>query len=444
MNILEVNRNTLANLYEQYPESFNGLSMDDKYLIFNGESCDISNFNINDLLNGDTNFVASLSVLSPEDIFKIIRLHSLKINSDLVYDQKDKKETEKKIEIIKEENPLMKNISITRRVENGFEYEYFNIVDKDGNNHLFYNDRDVNIFDIYEYLKYRNIGRDITPDELIAEVERKLYEVRLSKARDISEKSNTTEDFANKMNVVNDPYKGEKNFDVIGNEEHDIAIISDLTDYSNNSVVTFNENEHGDLVVNKHSQNVQEQNSIDDELPKLKISETEDIHSDIEEKEEKPEEQVEAILIPTQEFYDLLNSNEELSEEQKRSVNLYYSYFGDLVLYEDYLLPELKDILNTFRAYVFDLKYGENAVQINQKQQEAVQKLEEIEMSEALEQVENYKQDKVDQNVKKLEKIMPINTYERNNNGSVSTLQVIAVIICVAMMLTAITLYLIG
>ena len=53
MEILEINRNTLANLYEQFPDSFNGLGMSDKYLTYQGEKVDISEFNINDLLSGD-------------------------------------------------------------------------------------------------------------------------------------------------------------------------------------------------------------------------------------------------------------------------------------------------------------------------------------------------------------------------------------------------------
>jgi len=45
MEIIEINRNTLANLYEQYPESFKDLSLDGNSLVYNGESVDISKFN---------------------------------------------------------------------------------------------------------------------------------------------------------------------------------------------------------------------------------------------------------------------------------------------------------------------------------------------------------------------------------------------------------------
>ena len=59
MNILEVNRGALANLYEQFPESFKGLRIQGQYLVYGQESCDISKFNIYDLINGSQNFSAN-------------------------------------------------------------------------------------------------------------------------------------------------------------------------------------------------------------------------------------------------------------------------------------------------------------------------------------------------------------------------------------------------
>ena len=47
MDILEINLNTLANLFEQFPESFSGLSINGNNLVCNGEMVDISDFNIN-------------------------------------------------------------------------------------------------------------------------------------------------------------------------------------------------------------------------------------------------------------------------------------------------------------------------------------------------------------------------------------------------------------
>jgi len=75
MDIMSINRQTLYNLYEQFPESFKELSLDGNNLVYQGMRVDISKFNINDLLSGDISFAASLSVLSSEDIFKIVRIH---------------------------------------------------------------------------------------------------------------------------------------------------------------------------------------------------------------------------------------------------------------------------------------------------------------------------------------------------------------------------------
>lgn len=447
MNILEINISTLANLYEQFPENFKDLSMSDNFLVYNGERVDISKFNINDLLGSETAFAASLSVLSSEDIFKIIRLHAIHIESKLDIQKKD---NANKLEIIKQENPLMKNISIATRKINGSVVEYINIVDSRGESHLFENDRNVNIFNIYEELKLRSSGRDITPDDLIDEINRRLYQIRMQKAGAIMDSSNTSEDFANKMKRVNDPYKNDRTTDVFGNEEHDVALVSDLDDSSNHRVVTFDKNEYGDLVLENHNQNVVGTDTTLSKDGNVESSTSETGTEDgITEGEvfEKDEIEIAALLISTQEFYNLLNSPEELTEEQRKSVDLYYGYFGDLILYEDYLLPELKQILNDYRRYVYELQFGEvpegQERQINSKQQEAVDKSYELEQKAAEVQQEELTDEKVKDGVKKLELMRPVNDYN-SNTGSISIIQVLAVIIGVSIILTAVTLYLVG
>ncbi len=441
MNILEVNRNILANLYEQYPESFKGLTMDGNFLVYNGETCDISNFNINDLLYSDNHFAASLSVLTAEDIFKIIRLHALKVNSELEVQKKD--DNEEKVEVIKAENPLMKSISIVKRKENGFTYEYFNLVDSQGRDHLFRNDRAVDIFAVYEELKLTN-GTDVTPDQLIEAINRKLYKVKMDDARDIIDKPTTSEDFKTKMTRVNEPYKDEKTMSVTGNEEHDIAIVVDTTDNNKHNVVTFDQNEFGDLLLKENKPNVSGIDTTTTVNDGAQSTETDDLavgNSSEYEVVKKEEEKIEIRLIPIDEFYRLLNSAEDLTEEQRKNVDLYYAYFGDLILYEDYLMPELREMLTVFRAYVYDLQYGEREIEINQKQQEVVDKLTELEVKEL--EPNKTAPEKVEEKIKKLELIRK-NSQEQDNAGSISTMQVIAFIIGVAIILTAITLYLIG
>ncbi len=89
MDILEINLNTLANLFEQFPESFSGLSINGNNLVCNGEMVDISDFNINYLLSEDTSFATMLGTLKAQDIFNIIRLHVLTLESKKKYLMKE-------------------------------------------------------------------------------------------------------------------------------------------------------------------------------------------------------------------------------------------------------------------------------------------------------------------------------------------------------------------
>lgn len=453
MNTLEINSNTLAMLYEKCPQSFEGITLEDKMLKYDGVEVDISTFNINDLLSdSNSHFAASLDTLAPEDVFKIIRLHATLLGGSKSITrgpEKDEDESKKRIEIIQQENPLMRNISVVKKNDDGIKREYINIVASDGKDHLFPNDRNVNIFDVYELLKLQN-GGTVTPDELIAAVYRKLYDVRLDTAENLIDKETTSEDFANKLERVNEPYKNSKTTDVVASEEHDIAIISDKTDPGNHKVVTFDQNEFGDLVVNEHGQNVAgtdtiSRSSADSTVvgSSAQVDETINSNNEI---FEKDEEKIEALLIPTQEFYDLLNSPKSLSEDELASVNLYYGYLGDLIIYEDYLVAELRKMLQDFKDYVYELEYGDVHVPLNEKQRGAIAKLEEMKKVDELSQG-NLEPDKIDDSVKKLQRIRPVDNYHRNdedNAGMISTVQVVAFIIGIAIILTAVTLYLLS
>jgi hypothetical protein len=264
------------------------------------------------------------------------------------------------------------------------------------------------------------------------------------------EKESTSEDFANKLERVNEPYRHDKNVDVVASEEHDIAIIADKNDPTNHRVVTFDQNEFGDLVVNQHNQNVVGTDTISRTSTESSVvGSATGVDETVENENqvfEEDEERIEALLIKTQEFYDLLNSPEQLTEEQRNSVNLYYGYLGDLSIYEDYLVPELRKMLLDFKAYVYELQYGDVQVPLNEKQREAITKLEEMEHVDELSQ-DNLSPDKIDGSVKKLQRIRPVDNYNRqdeDNAGMVSTVQVIAFIIGIAIILTAVTLYLLS
>ncbi|HAB66856.1 MAG TPA: hypothetical protein DCE23_05765 [Firmicutes bacterium] len=428
MNILDNNLDVLAKMYEQYPESLEGLRVDGNYLVYKNERTDISQFNIERLLNENSSFAASLSVLGADDIFKIVRLHAEMVHSKLELDSNiNGNGLEEKVEQIKAESPLMKNISVVSRIKNGFKEEFITITDSQGIPHTFRNDYRLDVLAIYENLRISHLGNDITPDEFIYEMTRKMPEIRMDEASRFSNRDDVTEDFENKMNNVNKPYRDDKMHRVLGNQENDIALVQDLSDGTNSNVITFESNIHGDLVMQNHNHDDEGKDETSN-----KVAEDSVVQEDV------------VRLISTHEFYRLLDSPAELTEEQRKSVDLYYSYLGDLIIYEDFLLDELKSILNSFRAYVMELenKLNSDDSEINDKQQEAIDKSTELEMKKNEKSNENRSYEEVESKVKKLVLKNPDVSYD--NAANVSVIQVIAFVIGVAIILSAVTLFLLS
>ena len=178
------------------------------------------------------------------------------------------------------------------------------------------------------------------------------------------------EEFKNKMAYQDQMYKGDKSISVYGNEEHDITLVNDDTDVSEHQVLTYDNNEHGDVVATTHNQNVNgvqtvngegetvsETNGVDEEV--TPTSDTIDVEDD-------KKDEVESILIPVEQFYSILDSGAEMDDKMRHSVDLWYAFLQDLVLYEDFLNPELKDVLNGYRVYVEQLQLYDGTLNANQ------------------------------------------------------------------------------
>ena len=439
MNILEVNRGALANLYEQFPESFKGLRIQGQYLVYGGESCDISKFNIYDLINGSPNFSANLDTLTAEDIFRIIRLHTLSLQS------KDK--NEEKLNIIKQENPLLRNVTIIPRNERTGKEEIINIVDSAGRDNMFVNTYRIDFFDVYEAVKAKSGGSEVVPEDLIAEINRRIHHVDLESNRDLEEKTDVREDFENKMRNVSEPYKGINSINVYGNEDLDVALVSDSRSKDDHEIVTFERNEFGDTVAENHKQDIQSQDTITRTNSATTI-ETEAKTDDVEEEDILQKDDIEDEIIPlisNEEFYHLLNSNEELSEKQKEDIATYYAFLGDLMLYEEYLLPELMAVLNMFRSYILDLsvKAEEAEAALTHNQEDALDKAVELE-EKAVKLKDTVVNDELDYETtqqKANERALKLERrYKNASEGFVSTFAIIVCILIVVIILTIITL----
>lgn len=439
MNILEVNRYALANLYEQFPDTFKDLRIQGEYLVFGNESCDISKFNIYDLIDGNTSFSANLDSLTAEDVFKIIRLHTLSLES--------KYKNNEKLEIIKRENPLLRNVTIIPRNERTGKEEIINIVDSNGRDNMFVNTYRIDFFDVYEAVK-ENVGsKDVAPEDLIREINRRIHRINLESARDLEDKPSVSEDYENKITRVNDPYRGSNSVNVYGNEDYDVAIVSDSRSKDDHEVVTFDRDEYGDTIIESHRQDIEGKDTvkkgIQEEVIDSDNSLTDNKDEDVMVEEEKEEDLL--PLISTEEFYNLLKANRELNAEEKQNLETYYAFLGDLMLYEQYLLPELMQVLNTFRSYVLDLsvKIEKALEEVTINQRNCVSKAEELE-EKAVKLKDTVVKDELDYETtsnKATERSLRLERrYKDANEGFVSTFGIIVCIIVVVIILTIITL----
>lgn len=436
MEILNNNIDLLTKLNAQYPESFQDIIITGNKIIFNNESLDISSVNLYDVLTNE-NISASLGTLKSEDIFKIIKINvTLKNSLNDSKNNKSEKEENKKdnksnLEKLKRIDSTMNNISIVTKVNDGVKEEYFNIVDSDGQNHLFNNRYNIDIVEFYSFLKTKYGDNSLTPETLIFEVKSRLPEISLEKSSNIIDNDNHGEDFQNTIGLLDEKYKDNKLKSIQGNEETGISIVSDVNDPNNREIYTYERNKYGDLVSVEHNQNRNE-NIVNDEQVK-EVNEDSNESEIIEEKKNN----IEVTLIPEQRFYAYLASSQEFDDLQRNQVNLYYSFFADCMLYQDYLETEIVEMLRRFENYIWSIAQEGNELTIHQT--EAIQKYQE--MAEQKEKKENISNEMVVENVKELKLVYD----NRNQNAAfVSTLEVVWIIIGVAIILTAITLYIIG
>ena len=440
---LDNNLDLLANLYEQYPDSFDGLRMQGEYLVYGEDACNISRFNLYDLVNNNRSFLANIDSLTAEDIFKIIRLHTLSLESKSL-------NNEDRLEVIKRENPLLKSVTIIPRNERTGQEEIINIVDSNGKDNMFVNTYRIDFFDLYEDVKAEVGADEVTPEDLIAEINRRVHRIELESARDFEEKSDLSEDFGNKITRVNDPYQGSNTTNVYGNEEMDIALVSNELDPDKHEVVTFSNNEFGDTVIENHQQNVTGEDTVvrnnTSTTTDTSVTQGDDVSEDVM-VDDEPEEEI-INLISSEEFYELVNSNQELSSKQKEDLRTYYAFLGDLMIYEEYLMPELMEVLNTFRAFILDLNVrlenAEEALTINQE--DALKKSEELEARalEAQDKVVNNELDFDKTEEKNYERSLRLERkYKSSSEGFISTFAIISIIVIVVIIMTIITLALV-
>lgn len=420
MNMMEQNINKLSSLWEKYHEStqaFNELTIDNNYLVYQNKKVDISNFSLEYLFIYGVLNDNNILNLTSEDIFRLVRLYAL---SDQVFSINEEKTNEsnnqEKLDNLKEKEPLLKRINIAYRYENNMPIEYINIVSDSGYDYLFINDRHFNINDLFQLIEN---NQDLKADDIVTIMQQKLPSVPLKIAGRIIDSKETNKNYLDKIKPIDDKYKDDKTCSVLGNEEHDIVIISDKTNPYNHQVVTFGINELGDIEQQNYKAEEQKEESINS--------------SDI------------LYLIPLNSFYNLVNSNIEYNEEQRISVNNYYEYLADLLTYQDFLTDDLNQILINHKVYINNLiTYQENGNELTNNQKDAIKAF-----SDAQERSNNSLSSSIGKsNGKKLtlqykngtNNVLDDNI-EEEQAGFAATVQVIIFVLAFATILTALTLF---
>lgn len=424
MTVVETNHQILNYWYSLSPKTFDGIDDQGNFLVYNGEKVDISKFSFYEIINSNSFLTDQLSTLSPDDFFKIIKLHCLLLQGDSKENKQEENHNKEMLEMLKQTDPVMKNVTVIDRHRNGVKSQYFSIRDENGIPHIFYNDRNVDIMAIYTELK-RTYGDSYKVSDLISCLNRKLYDVELKSSTNIIGHSKTSEDFNNKINGLNKQYKGDLSYQVYGNQEHDIAVINDSNDPNRTKIITYDRTNDGTLVAETHMQ--VEKN---DELNKQKTSE------ELENKKEKEE----IALIPYEQFIALLESNKPFDEKQRKQVDLWYATIGDIIIYEDYLCERAVQVLRNYSTYLTTIEINADQKPLSEHQLEALEKYREMvnkkgSIGKDKESLEYNKE-----NVKKL----TLSFEEDSRAANVNVIQIIWTVIGILTILTAVTLYIVS
>ena len=365
MTLLKKNLETMQYLMYYHPDVFKGVTVSNDNLNYEGCSISLRDIDIKEIILSNENLKTDISKMTIDQVVDILKLHenlsqqSLKTNNADVYEHNNKV-----INNLKNTNELMKNISTVNRVRDMSSEQYFNIIDANGDVHIFKNDRGLDISKIYEEFIATNNEENL--NQFISLMNRKLHQVGLVSAVNIEDKQSASEDNATTLNAVKEEFDGKLGVGVYGNEKEDMIVIVDKLNPENNEVRTYRRDEEMNLVTEKHT------NDYETDKKDSKSEEREEIKEEKKpEKEEKPEEEIEE-LIPYNEFKELINLDVPLNEEQKKNIKLWEQTMGDIYVYEEYLPSDVLKFLDDYGKTMAELETNKQNGMINENQQEAL------------------------------------------------------------------------
>ena len=367
MTILTKNLETLKKLMYYHPDIFKEITIANDNLNYNGSSISLNSIDIWNIISSNEHLKNDMDKITMDQLFDILKLNeslskqALTTNNANVYEHNNKV-----VGNLKENNKLMKNITMINRNRDMASEQYFNIIDSQGNVHIFKNDRGLDISKIYEEFIMSNNEENL--DQFIGLIDKKLPQVSLVKAMDIEDKQSVSEDFQNKLNEVREEFDGKLGVAVYGNEKEDMIVIVDKLNPEKNEVRTYKRDENYNLVTEKYTndfENVSSENKKEENQEKL------------EQKEPNVEETINE-LISYKEFKNLINLDVPLNDEQKSNVKLWEQTLGDIYVYEEYLSSDILKFLDDYRKTMEEFEINKQNGMINKNQENALNNYYEI------------------------------------------------------------------
>lgn len=240
MNIIQKNKIVIETLIQEHNEFATELKINDNNtLSFRNLTIDLASLDLEVVLN-------SLNSIDLKSLYTAL-------SGAIV-----KEDNEKKWEMIKQENPNMKSITIFKK--HNLEYntyeEFFNIRTSDGVNHLFKNSFNFDIF--AEYMKLKSeYGDNITPELLASSIQKwQINELPTRRAEEAIADPTINENIKNQLQEYITRYKGNKNIEITINTEEDIIFINDTISPEKSYIITFTKDINNELVATEHSNNV--------------------------------------------------------------------------------------------------------------------------------------------------------------------------------------------
>lgn len=432
---MKLNEYALKKLQEKNPNLMD-ISIKGNLLFYEGKTIDISNFSIGELMTDELPLINNINSLNSEDVFTIIELHALLINSKIKM-MNDSKRQQATFQSNKSNQLFAQTFKKFDQL--GREKQYIHVVDSFGKDNVYVNERHESFDDMDEFINNVCNTSTLSPEEVCNFLERKFKKIHLTDTYDLARDSKTNEDFNNKIKNFDEQHRNDRNF-AVGNVEEDILISNDHT------ISSYKRDREGNLIQENFA-NAEIKKTMTDSIPTQNPEEPEK-HEEIQNQQSSNNDEDSFVnnevdefkiinLISFEEFSNLINSEDEYTQKEEYEIGLFNGYLEKLMLYEDYLLPDLQRILNMFKHMIEVFEVAEDGT-LNRNQNKELNKF--YEMQEKNEKIkkDNNQLQEVNSNVRKLILQKP-----NINSGYIKTkILIIVMLVTAALLSLAVVCYL--